>query len=211
MFLAGIGFLVYLILSRRKLQEEEEIESFSNVFGEVFEEFKEERVSFWMFYLLYVLRRLGIVICFMFINSETLQLSIYFASALSVPSIQVSFYVLATRNFKVFIYNLYHVPNEMIIAAYGLVMLVQTLPESKMDIDTSTNICMNLITVCWVMNMASSIFVSAYGIFIKIRECIRKRRALSASRVYTIKTEPGSGMENKTIDIEYNIAVHPDA
>ena len=85
--MTGIGFLIYLIHSRKKLHEEEEIESFVNVFGEVFEEFKEEGVSMWIFYLLYVLRRLAIVVCFMFIESETLQLSIYFASAISVLSI----------------------------------------------------------------------------------------------------------------------------
>ena len=85
--MTGIGFLIYLIKSRNKLHNEEEIESFGTLFGELFEEFKEEGVSLWMFYLLYVLRRLAIIVCFMFIESEPLQLSIYFASALSVLSI----------------------------------------------------------------------------------------------------------------------------
>ena len=82
---------------------------------------------------------------------------------------------------------MYHVPNELIIAAYGSTMILKTLPESKIDLDTSTDICMKLITVCWVMNMVCSSLVSGYGVYIKLRNCIRKRRAHAAPRVHPMK------------------------
>ena len=101
-------------------------------------------------------------------------------------------------------------PNELIIAAYGFTMLLQTLPESKIDFDTSTNICMKLVTVCWVMNMACSSFVSAYGIYIKLRDCIRKRRALAASKVYTVKSDTEEGPIQKTNDLDHNKTIDID-
>ena len=99
---------------------------------------------------------------------------------------------------------MYHVPNELIIAAYGSTMILKTLPESKIDLDTSTDICMKLITVCWVMNMVCSSLVSGYGVYIKIRDYIRKRRAQTTSRVYTMKTVPEEVDHSKTIDLNYN-------
>ena len=202
-FITGIGFLLHLIRTRMKLHEHEEIETFQDFYGEVFEEFKEEGVSTWIFYLLYVLRRLAIVISFMFIQSEALQLSIYFVSALSVIDIQVSFYVLATRNFKIFIYNIYHVPNELMIASYGFIMLLQILPESKLDWNDTTDKCMEFITVCWVMNMVCSTSVSLYNLYIKIRDWIRKRRAQAVSRVYSVKTvEEHEDNRTRTVDLD---------
>lgn len=92
-------------------------------------------------------------------------------------------------------------PNELAIAAYGFIMLVQTLPESKLNWNSTASMCMNLITVCWIMNMVCSSLVSAYGIYIKIRDYIRKRRAQATSRVYTIKT----GIDENEKDINQNM------
>lgn len=83
----GIFFLLYLIRKRSKLSEENEIKLFIEKFGTFFEEFKSEGLKDWLFYFIYILRRLMIQISYQFIDDGALQLSFSIMFSLTVAFI----------------------------------------------------------------------------------------------------------------------------
>lgn len=76
--------MLYLIRKRQGLSEKEEIEIFYSNFGTFFEEFKGDGLSNWLFYLLFIFRRIAMIICIFLVENPVLQLTIYFSFALSV-------------------------------------------------------------------------------------------------------------------------------
>ena len=56
------------------MYDQDEIKEFTDKFGTFFEEFKDNGVNSWMFYVIYVLRRTAFVICYNFISEGMLQL-----------------------------------------------------------------------------------------------------------------------------------------
>ena len=66
------------------MTEENEIKTFTDYYSTFFEEFKSIGISTWIFYLLYILRRLIIVFSINFIQDGLLQLSIAIVCSLTV-------------------------------------------------------------------------------------------------------------------------------
>ena len=66
------------------MTEENEIKTFTDYYSTFFEEFKSIGISTWIFYLLYILRRLIIVFSINFIQDGLLQLSIALVCSLTV-------------------------------------------------------------------------------------------------------------------------------
>ena len=64
-----------------------ELEAFLTMYGTFFEEFKKDELSSWLFYVLFVIRRISITILVIFIDSPTIQLTLSIAFTLSVLSI----------------------------------------------------------------------------------------------------------------------------
>ena len=54
--LSGLFFLFYLINAKKKLRTALETTEFLKKFGTFFEEFKEARTIFWLFYLIFIIR-----------------------------------------------------------------------------------------------------------------------------------------------------------
>jgi hypothetical protein len=63
---------------------EEEIKSFIQRYGTFFEEFKAEGLKCWLFYLIYILRRLMIQISYQFIDDGVFQLAFSIMFSFSV-------------------------------------------------------------------------------------------------------------------------------
>ena len=64
---------------------------------------------------------------------------------------------------------------------------MQALPQSGLGWDDTTNICMNLITTCWFMNMIFSSSVTASNLYIKVRDYLRRRRERITDKVYPME------------------------
>ena len=66
------------------MHEEEEIEAFCKKYGTFFEEFQETNISYWLFYVFYIFRRLLIVVLANTISDGSLQLAVYLTFSLAV-------------------------------------------------------------------------------------------------------------------------------
>jgi hypothetical protein len=177
-----------LIRLRSKLSSEDAAQNFITRYSTFFEDFKEEGLSNWLFYVLYLTRRLLIVVCITFIQDATLQLSISFAMSISVSFNQICVYILSTRSFKVFFYNLFHFFNELLICIFQLSLLFKLLPENTTSLSTITDMSMNIITVCWFMNMVVSLGLTIRNLKIKVSNYFKREK---------VQPEVKSPAENK--------------
>lgn len=75
---------LYLLIKRCRLKDENEIKAFTQSFGTFFDEFKTEGLKDWLFYFIYILRRLTIQLSYIFIDDGVLQLSLSIMFAFSV-------------------------------------------------------------------------------------------------------------------------------
>lgn len=70
-----ILFMIYILLKRRMITDENTIKEFESKYGTFFDEFKATGIIMWMFYVLYIFRRVTIVLSYLYINDGYLQLS----------------------------------------------------------------------------------------------------------------------------------------
>lgn len=89
LFLQGcfLVLFLYLVKKRSELRDEREIKKFIKLFGTFFEEFKKDGVHNWLFYVIYVFRRIILVILYHSMSFGVLQLAICMAMSLSVINI----------------------------------------------------------------------------------------------------------------------------
>ena len=80
----GIAFFLYLLNKRYRLTEENDIKAFNHKFGTFFEEFKNNGIVYWLFYYIYILRRIVIQVSYLFIDDGILQLSLSIVFSFSV-------------------------------------------------------------------------------------------------------------------------------
>jgi hypothetical protein len=151
-----------------KLSSEDLAQNFITRYPIFFEDFKGEGLSNWLFYVLYIARRLVIVVCITFIQDATLQLSLSFTMSISVTFNQICAYIISTRSFKVSFYNLFHFSNEILICIFQLSLLFKLLPENTTSPSTITDMSINIITVCWFMNIVVSLGLTLRNLKIKI-------------------------------------------
>jgi hypothetical protein len=76
--------LLFLIIGRKRLEEEDRIKNFVKTYSTIFEDFKSEGMICWVFYVFYVLRRLAIVLCIHFATDPVLQICISFTITMTV-------------------------------------------------------------------------------------------------------------------------------
>jgi hypothetical protein len=72
------------LYKRTKITEEAQIKEFTTLYSSFFEEFKEIGLSQWLFYLLFILRRLALNLSYLFIASGVFQMSISLMFSLTV-------------------------------------------------------------------------------------------------------------------------------
>jgi hypothetical protein len=181
----GIFLLLFLIRLRSQLSSEHTIQNFISSYPTFFEDFKEEGLSNWLFYVLYITRRVLIVLLITFVTDGTLQLFISFIMSISVIFSQVCIYTLSTRSFKISFYNLFHFSNEILICIFQLSLLFKLLPENKTSLSTITNLSMNIITVCWFINMGASVTLTIKNLKIKVSKYFRKEKVhLEVKKTY---------------------------
>lgn len=171
-----ITFMIYLIIKRRRLTDEDEIQKFEGKFGTIFEEFKTTGISMWMFYFIYILRRMCIVLSYLFIKDESLQLSLCFVFSVIVIFTQVPLYVLFFRNFKSLGQNIYQFVNEFLIGVFYCITLVSFMSAKVITVDKFNTFCMNLIIASWALCFAITIISSFNELVEKLKKYFHKKR-----------------------------------
>ena len=96
--------------------------------------------------------------------------------------------------------NYYQFLTELIIAVFAGTLLVQLIPNTEADWETTSTTCMNLIIAIFILNIAVSLCTLISQISTKIREFIKKRRSRTTGIAYEIKTTPETGGDDKNID-----------
>ena len=95
-----------------------------------------------------------------------------------------------TKNFKKNIFNYYQFFNELIIAAYGIVLIISLVPKSNLSSYSASETCINLIIAAWGLSMLCNLIISISNICIKIKNLIAKLRAKRKERTYRMQTSP---------------------
>jgi hypothetical protein len=77
-------FMILVVIKKSKIGSEEGSKLINKSCGVFFEEFKDNSTSTRLFYVIFVIRRISIVLCILFVNSIIIQLAVSFCFALSV-------------------------------------------------------------------------------------------------------------------------------
>lgn len=162
------------MLKQRSLKLGEEIKNFESKYSIFFREFQADKMN--LFYVLYILRRIVLVIAFHFTIDKGFQFAVSISSSLIVKYIQIFFYIAFSRIFKSRSQNFYHFINESMIASFYSIILVNTLNNnSKMGEEIAIK-CVYLIMIAWAFNITFSSVTNSIKIFKKIKYCLDKRR-----------------------------------
>jgi hypothetical protein len=196
---------IYLLKARAKLTNNEEIKDFMIKYGTFFEEFKGDGVKMWMFYVLFLLRRLFLVFSIFFLPYGTLQLTVSISFSLTVNYIQIALYILAFKSFKENLYNYYHFFNELLLAGFFSVILVGFIHGEENSSNNLSNVCMWIITGAWILNIAVSITDGIKTLHNYLKKLIEKCSKRKHEGKYRMTTVPEIDRTfDKTVDISLN-------
>ena len=78
--------MIKILIQRQNLTNEQEINQFTQKFSTFFYEFKDDSIALWLYYFLYIARRIVIIACYNFIEDYKLQISLTLAISLIVIS-----------------------------------------------------------------------------------------------------------------------------
>ena len=68
--------MILIIKNRNKITDQELVQSYAKKFSTFFQDFKNEGLKSWMIYPFFILKRVLIVVCYIFIDDGVLQLSL---------------------------------------------------------------------------------------------------------------------------------------
>ena len=167
--------MVIVIARKTQIKDENENKRFNETFGTFFDDFKENHYREWLFYVLYIIRRVCIFFSYKYVQKGFPQIILPCVTTLTVINIKVAFYIFITKCFKLMICNLYHFIKEMLILAYYIILFICFLSNETMS-DQNSYFCIYIITLCWVMNVCFSLYGGGKKIHEKIRNWRLSRR-----------------------------------
>ena len=170
-----IIFMIFILFTRKDLTDKQRIDDLNQKFSTFFYEFKEDGIASWLFYVLYVVRRSIIFLCYNFIEDYILQLLLSLAISLLVIFKQILFYVAIYRCYKSKLHYVYHCINESLICTVYLIILISFDKTQEKSSLVYTNLCINIITATWANNIAFSLIIIFMKIFDQIKGFIEKR------------------------------------
>ena len=197
--------MIILIYKRNALTDQTQIDRFEGLYSTFFEDFHSHGISCWLFYVLYITRRIILVFSINLIENAVLQVALSLMSSLFVGFISVSMYVLAVRPFKLWFVNMYHIVNEASIAVFYFCILILIMPRSILSWEYVSTLCTYIIMFTWALNVITVFSVTLVKGVKKLRECIRKKRS---ARVLPVN----SGKETKRVIFTevHKITTKPD-
>ena len=186
-----ISFLVIMLLliKKRIRINQEEKELFLSNFGTIFEEFEYSGLSSCYFYLIFVIRRYGLVASILFFKSPIFKILISAVFSLFVTFIQVNFYVLVVHPFKDKINQFYILLNEFLTCIYFSYIGLQYLQIIEYDRKTQGTNCMIIITVALGLNCLFGVIGGFYNCYYRI----------SNRKIAPVQSPPGykNGIDTK--------------
>lgn len=168
--------LIQVLYKRSKI-DDSELKAFSDTYGTCFSQFKSKEVSCLLHYCLFTLRRTGLVLLVLYCPNSYLSLVLSYTF-----SITMLIYIIARMPFENFIYNIYHVLNEVLVSAVHVTIFFHFITDFNINEGDFTDICIDFISAAWVINMTCSILAPSYEAVLKF---IRKRKS-ARSRVFNL-------------------------
>jgi hypothetical protein len=150
------------LIIRRTRVDEEGIEHFIISFGVIFDEFKSYGLSFWIFYLIYVMRRLFLVFFAVFVEEGIMQVMVCFCF-----SILLFIYVLATRCFKNPVSNFYVLVNETLAFITSVLLMLHLIGRNFSGEDTKKHV-VRVVIAAWALNILYGVVVLGYKFGVKV-------------------------------------------
>ena len=159
------------VMNKKKSLKSEDIESFDKMYGTFFYEFLDGHNQSY-YYLIFVLRRLSIVLLVFFVEIAVLQLIFSAIFSLIVRYRQVVIYLIMMRPFKEKLIEIYTLLNEMMTLAFYIFLLLPYVSDLVFNKHTVTMNCIFIILGALVLNFAFAIFLG----FSKILSWVRSKR-----------------------------------
>jgi hypothetical protein len=189
-FLVFSVFGAFLILRKwRRINDEEEKKAFKEKFSVVFAEFDDGPSAFYLFYLIYIVRRLVIVGMIQFELDQFIQLIVSATFSITVKVRQAGLYVFITKCFKSRLMNVLNVLTEMLLAAYFFMMLFKFLPEAKTTWKEENKHCINLIFTVWGVNIGLTTLITLGKIIEIIKRVCKKKQVTHVTPFTVSKTD----------------------
>ena len=192
--------MIYLIIKRLKIKNTEQEESFLISYGTFFDEFKNEGASSWLFYVLFVARRVIFAASVILITSPVLQLALAITMCVSVINIQVSIYLIATNCFIDPIMQLYIILNEFLTAIFYFIILLPFVSNVSFTSLQLASMSIQLILVAIILNTILNSIVAIASVI----RWYRKRKSAKVLPGNDFMTTTETNLKNnhlKTMDI----------
>ena len=176
--------LLYTILKRNSIKDPYEKEKFLKKYSTFFDEFKEEGLSSWIFYLIFVVRRLSLVMIILFVSNPVLQLALSVSFTLIVRFMQIPVYLFETAAHKDRISGLYIALNEILTCIYYIIISLPYISSLNYSRQRIATYCIEIIITALILNMLSSALITIEN----IRNWLRRRRESLKSKVLPISS-----------------------
>ena len=171
--------LLYVIVKRNSIIDPDEKEKFLKKYATFFDEFKDEGISSWMFYLIFVIRRLSIVMIILFVTNPVLQLALSVSFTLIVRFMQIPAYLFATGAYKETISGIYIALNEILTCIYYFVIALPFVANLNFSKEKLATYCIEIVLTALILNVLSSALITIKN----IRNWLRKRREIKNNKV----------------------------
>ena len=192
-----ICFLVIMLLliKKRIRVNQEEKELFLSNFGTIFEEFEYSGLSSCYFYLIFVIRRYGLVASILFFKSPIFKILISAVFSLFVTFIQVNFYVLVVHPFKDKINQFYILLNESLTWIYFCYIGLQYIKIIEYDRTTQGSNCITIIAVALGLNCLFALIGGFYDCFYRLKN----RKIVPIQSPSDLKTESDTKESQRSV------------
>ena len=148
-------------------------------YGTFFEEFKKENKSYWLFYVVFALRRYSIAICIHFISNPITQLSFSTAFTLSVIYKQIAAYILEVQPFTSRLTNFYMACNEILTISFFILLFLPNIHAINLSVYDASYNCIKIVIVALGMNIIYGLIKAILNVI----QCFqnRKRKILAVA------------------------------
>ena len=180
-----ICLLIWVILKRKSIIDPDEKERFLKIYATFFDEFKDEGLSSWIFYLIFVFRRLSLGMIILFISNPLLQLTLSVSFTLFVMFMQIPAYIFATKAYKETITGFYIALNEVLTCIYYFVISLPYISNLQLTKQKTATICIGIILTALLLNIGSSMLITINN----IRNWLKKRRDTRKSRIGVVESK----------------------
>ena len=173
-----IYILLEIIKKKSKATRKELIEEIDKKFSTIFYDFKDQSSINWNFYLLFVIKRMIIIICYNFIKDGVLEISFMIGISALVSFIQIIFYIGYIKCFKLRMINSLHFFNETIITIAYILIFVSCINKNFKNSDSINNILVSLITLTWISNLGIGVYQLFYKLYMRLKSIRTVRREI---------------------------------